>query len=286
MIAREMWKRFEPIHAVSYFTPEAVAAYQEVGLTGYWRGYFAGRAAPLGPIGAAPAIASFFVFAPAMVRRALPDVWNRATPTQTLYARQAGAVAALTRIAKDFDAVDIAAAADLAEAALDSLDPAGHVLGAANLDLPRDPDGEPLARLWQATTTLREHRGDGHVAALLAYGFDGTEATVWRTPDGLRGDIQRFRGWTDDEWEAAETRLIARGWLAEDRTHTVEGSAVYHAVEAATDRAAGLVWERFGHARTERLNGLLTPLATAAYAEIPANNPMNVPAPQEGRPAA
>ena len=49
--ARSMWTLFEPIHAVTYFAPEARAALEEAGLRGFWRGYFAGRAAPLGPAG-------------------------------------------------------------------------------------------------------------------------------------------------------------------------------------------------------------------------------------------
>ena len=44
---RSMWHLFEPIHAVTYFSPQARAAFEEAGLRGFWRGYFAGRAAPL-----------------------------------------------------------------------------------------------------------------------------------------------------------------------------------------------------------------------------------------------
>jgi hypothetical protein len=32
--------------------------------------------------------------------------------------------------------------------------------------------------LWQAATVLREHRGDGHVAALVVEGLDGCQAHV------------------------------------------------------------------------------------------------------------
>ena len=80
-MARSMWTLFEPVHAVTYFMAEARSAYQQAGLRGFWRGYFAGRAAPLGvagpavaaPTGAASAAsaavvaASFFNFAPAFV---------------------------------------------------------------------------------------------------------------------------------------------------------------------------------------------------------------------------
>src|SRR5215471_2268722 len=95
--ARAMWTLFEPIHAVTYFAPEARGAFEEAGLRGFWRGYFAGRAAPLGPAGAAVVTASFFNFAPPMVARALPAVWDLITPQDALAARSAGAVAALRR---------------------------------------------------------------------------------------------------------------------------------------------------------------------------------------------
>ena len=57
--ARAMWTMFEPVHDVTYFAPEALRAFTEAGLRGYWRGYFAGRAAPLG--GAAAAVVTAFV---------------------------------------------------------------------------------------------------------------------------------------------------------------------------------------------------------------------------------
>ncbi len=78
-IARQMWTRYEPIHAVTYFTPEARAAFEAAGLRGYWRGYFAGRSAPLGAVGPSTVVATYFGFAPAMVARAIPDVWSRAS---------------------------------------------------------------------------------------------------------------------------------------------------------------------------------------------------------------
>src|ERR1700757_353524 len=93
--ARVMWTLFEPIHAVTYFAPEARSAYERAGLRGFWRGYFAGRAAPLGPAGAAVVTASFFNFAPAFVARAIPGVWALITPEDALRTRLAGVDAAL-----------------------------------------------------------------------------------------------------------------------------------------------------------------------------------------------
>ena len=46
--ARHLWTLFEPLHAVTYFTAEAGAAFESTDYRGFWRGYFAGRSAPLG----------------------------------------------------------------------------------------------------------------------------------------------------------------------------------------------------------------------------------------------
>ena len=77
--ARSMWTLFEPVHAVTYFAPQARSAFEQAGLRGFWRGYFAGRAAPLGCTNAAVVTASFFNFAPAFVARAVPAVWDLIT---------------------------------------------------------------------------------------------------------------------------------------------------------------------------------------------------------------
>ena len=47
---RELWRLLEPIHAVVYFSPEPLAALREAGYRGFWMGYFANRAAPLGSV--------------------------------------------------------------------------------------------------------------------------------------------------------------------------------------------------------------------------------------------
>ena len=80
--ARRMWTLFEPVHAVTYFAPEALEAYKAAGLRGFWRGYFAGRAAPLGAAGPEVVTASFYNFAPAFVARAIPSVWDLITPQE------------------------------------------------------------------------------------------------------------------------------------------------------------------------------------------------------------
>jgi hypothetical protein len=273
--ARAMWTLFEPIHAITYFTPEALASFQAVGLKGFWRGYFAGRAAPLGPVGAAPVVASFFNFAPAMVTRAVPDVWQRATPDEALRARVDGATAVLARLVGDQPADAVAEAAELLETAAGHLEPGGRVLGAANAALATLD--EPRARLWQAATTLREHRGDGHVAAVVAAGLSGCEVLVWRAAyDSSRELLQPARGWTDEEWEAATRRLTERGWIDGDGRPTHTGIAAHAEIEAATDRAAVGPWEAVD---VDRLRVLLAPIAAACRAVLPPVNPIGLPKP-------
>lgn len=269
--SRALWHLYEPLHAVTYFTPEARAAYEEAGLRGYWRGYFAGRSAPLGPVGAEPVIAAFYGFAPAMVRRALPDVWTRATPEATLAARAAGARAALDRLLSP--GPEIAQAAELIQEAATAADILGRPLAAAYAALPW-PD-EPLDVLWHATTLLREQRGDGHVAALLVEGLDGPESLALRAAiDIERAVLQPARGWTDEEWSAAAARLAERGWLDGQGRPTEAALAARVRIEAVTDRLASAPWQALGAERTARLAALLEPFTRAAAAALPHPNPI------------
>jgi hypothetical protein len=271
-----MWTLFEPVHAVTYFAPEARQSFEAAGLRGFWRGYFAGRAAPLGPVAAAPVVATFFNFAPDMVARAVPDVWQRATPDDVLRTRVEGATAALARLIAGQPAGAVAEAAELLATAAADIEYSGRVLAAANAVLPAP--AEPLGQLWQAATTLREHRGDGHVAALVAAGVSGCEVLVWRAAYDLSRDVlQPSRGWTDEEWAAATASLTGRGWLDAGRV-TEAGVAAYREIEASTDRAAAGPWHRVD---VDRLRTLLMPIAVACRTAMPPINPIGLPAPGE-----
>ncbi|MGA5819332.1 SCO6745 family protein [Kitasatospora sp. NPDC094028] len=273
--ARALWRLFEPVHAVAFLQPESRAAFEGVGLDGAWRGYFAGRAAPLGPVDAPPVIAAFFSFAPARVEQALPEVWTHAGPERALAARTEGAAAALARLLQPVDREQVESATDALEAAVARLDCTGRVLAAANAALPR-PTGL-YGRLWQAATALREHRGDGHVAALVAAGLDGCEAPVLHCAlDASREVLQPLRGWTDDEWAAAAGRLVERGWLTAAGTVTELGLIRHQALEAATDLAAGRVWEGRPDGELDRLAAALTPIAALCREQMPIN-PLAMP---------
>jgi hypothetical protein len=296
--ARRMWTLFEPVHVISYFTADSRDAFEQAGLRGFWRGYFAGRAAPIGMTGAAPVVAAFFSFAPRMVAKAVPGVWDLISPADAIAVRQAGAVAALRRLLALPEGVavpaPIAAAADRLTEMATGLAWAGRTLGAANAALP--VPSETLARLWHAATVLREHRGDGHVAALVAANLDGPEALALRAgvdlaangahshvPAGWgRAQMQPARGWTDEEWDAAVTRLGGRGLLHPDGTATQAGTELHRNIERATDVTAARPWASLSGNEAGELADLLLPITRACATVLPVPNPVGVPAPAAG----
>ncbi len=270
--ARELWTLYEPIHALTYFAPEAASAFERAGLRGFWRGYFAGRSAPLGAVSAAPVIALFAGFAPRMVERALPALWQLASPQQVLAARRRGGAAALRRCLHD---AGIGLDPDLADELVmlvSRLTLAGRALAAANADLPGGDD--PYEQLWQSVTTLREWRGDAHVAALVGHGLAGIDALVLRSLLDLpRETLQPVRGWTDHEWDEATHRLTDAGLAAGGIT--ADGRALIAAVEQMTDDASLPGPPDLVH----RIGAGLAPIARACATALPFPNPIGVPAP-------
>jgi hypothetical protein len=278
--ARRLWALAEPFHALTYFAQECRDAAERAGLHGFWNGYFAMRAAPLGPVGPEVVTAVFYNFAPGFVARRVPGVWADVSPAAALDARLAGVDAAVRRVlGEDWPAsAEAAEAADLAATAAAAVDLPGRPLAAANRGV-AVPDA-PHLRLWQSLTTLREHRGDGHSVALAQREVDGVMAHVLAAAAG-RSDrewLMRARGWDDAAWDDAVARLAERRWLAEGEL-TAEGLARVAAIEADTDRLALRPWRALGDAPCDRLAELLTPVrrAVVAAGDWPAGNPIGVP---------
>jgi hypothetical protein len=280
MDARAMWERFEPVHQLIYFAPEVRAAADGLGMRGYWMGYFALRAAPLGPVPGSVVTSCFYVFHPDRVARALPDAWAFAAPDDVLAARERAVDAAMTSLYGPdvLGSAELAEAADLAWEAARAADTAGRVLGAANQALPRP--AQPHVRLWQAVTTLREHRGDGHVAVLVGRRIGPVGAMVLKCAAGESDEeFQRqTRKWEIESWRSAQTELTERGWLDEDGRLTKAGAAVHEEVEADTDAAAAAPWTALGADATARLAHLLEPLARTVLGSgiLPGANPVGL----------
>jgi len=279
-LARRLWQSVEPLHAVVYFHPEPADALKRLGTRGWWMGYFAGRFAPLGPIGPAPATAMAFGFAPSMVARALPEAWQRVTPDAVVDARVRACAAAL-RSALPGAGEAICELADMLTEAAAACRYEGRPLAAGWLTV--DGSEDPFARLWLQATVLREHRGDGHVIAGVSVGLQGLEAALTHVATGAvsRELIQRNRGWTDEEWENGTRRLQAKGLLDRDGRLTKVGGAMRRQLEEATDRLAASPVERLGQVGVERVIELATPLSRHLIDAgiVPVPNPIGVPRP-------
>lgn len=267
-LVRRAWRTAEPIHGMIYFAPEAHERYAALGLRGR-TGYFASRAAPFGPVGPDPVIATFFNFNPALVRAALPAAWGIAAPHDILRARLDAADAALRRACGPdlLASPDVAEAAGLARRAAEAATehPQGRPLFAATSALPW-PD-EPHLVLWHAQTLLREYRGDGHVAALLLTGCSGIEALVLHAATGkVPAEIlRRTRGWSVTEWQTATDRLRSRGLLetGDEPQLTETGREQRRWVEDKTDLLALPAYEVLGTTGCARLAELAAPISRA-----------------------
>jgi hypothetical protein len=278
---RRLWTVAEPFHALTYFAPEAHQAFEVAGLRGFWRGYFAGRAAPLGVTAAPVVTAAFFGFHPAFVGRAVPAIWEMVTPAAAIDARLAGITAAVgAHLDGDVGGTAVDASIAALRAAIDTAPVGGRPLFAANTALDW-PEPRALA-LWHAVTLLREHRGDGHVAALVDAGIDPCEAHVLRVADeGVPlGSIRPYRGWSDQDWDDAAGRLRERGWLDDGGATTSAGRDARAAVEDRTDRASAELVDRI--VDVQRVIAALRPLAhrIAASGVVPYPNPVGAPRPQ------
>jgi hypothetical protein len=247
----------DPLHSLAYFVPETEQKLTEAGLRPGRMCYFAGRSAAMGAVGAAVVAATFYNFNPSLVQRHIPRAWTLASPADVLAARLAAADLALRRLLGEevIDSAELAEAAALARDASQACTPEGRPLFAAHAEL--DWPAEPHLQLWHAVTLLREHRGDGHLAALLRHDLSGIDAIVSHTATGrgfLEPAAKALRGWSEEEWAASVGRLQERAVLDEAGTGlTEQGQALRARVEAETDAMAAAPWRRLGKTKALRL---------------------------------
>jgi hypothetical protein len=245
----------EPLHSHMYFAPEHDAGFSALGLRPGRMSYFAGRAAPMGAVGAGVVTATFYNFSPSLVAHMIPRAWTLASPEQVVAARWEIARESLTRLLgpEAIESAEFAELAGLLREACDALTPEGRPLYAGHADL--GWPGEPLLDLWHAATLLREHRGDGHIAALLHADLNGLEALITHTATGRGFTLpaaMATRGWSEDEWAAESAALVERGLLDDDGL-TAEGKDLRARIEAETDVLSADPWLLLGAERTARV---------------------------------
>jgi hypothetical protein len=242
------------LHSLIYFAPEAETRFCDLGLEAGRMCYFAGRSAPMGAVGPGVVTATFYNFSPALVAQSIPRAWDLASPAAVIDARFAAVDAVLPRLlGPDLIAsADMATMVGLVREAASACSVEGRPLYAGHADL--DWPSGPHLELWHGLSLLREYRGDGHIAALVAAGLSGIEALVTHTATGqgfLPGFARSSRGWSQDDWDGAVGRLTARGLLDSDGALTADGLEVRGQAERETDRMAAPPWQRIGDERAE-----------------------------------
>ncbi|MEY2399461.1 MAG: hypothetical protein QOJ00_2635 [Actinomycetota bacterium] len=277
-LARSIWRRLEPYHAITYFAAESRTALDAVGMKGFWMGYFASRSAAMGPVSPKMIVATFYNFHASLVKRAVPDCWKITTPAAVLHARVDGMVDALSAM-KTLDVEQLKTLAPLAKTLAEAAttDLGGRPLFAAHAGL-QWPDGGAPITAWWAATLIREHRGDGHIAALVDAGIGPCEALVMQSTYTAipRETLQRTRNWPDVEWDAALDALASRGLVAGDGAPTDKGRAYLQAIEARTDELATRPLAIMGEEAARALAEAALPVAHAVMASgvVPSITPM------------
>ncbi|WP_374727542.1 SCO6745 family protein [Haloactinomyces albus] len=255
-IARRCKNALEAPHAMIYFAPEAEQEFGSLGLKGGRIAYFAGRAAPMGAVGAGVVAATFYNFSPRAAAKEIPRAWSIAAPEEIVAARFRAADTALRRMLGDevLTSEAVTESVQLAAEACRACEPAGKPLFAAHADL-EWPEA-PHLRLWHALSLLREFRGDAHIAALQAAGITGLQALVLHTATGegfTEAAAKMTRGWSDEEWSDAHEELRAEGLLDTEGTLTTAGKELREEVEATTDAQSMAPWTHLGATKVERL---------------------------------
>jgi hypothetical protein len=244
--SRTLAALLEPCIGQVYFSPECHAEYERLGFSGSpatlggvampdGTAYFTSRGSLLGQVEPDVIAAAFGVFDPLVVVPSVRYGWEL-TDAQTIFAaRRRGAVAQLRRVLGD-DPDGMKDVVRVFERIVEPLRPEGRPLFAGARAQWDDP-AELMTRFFHLGDMLREYRGDSHVTAWVSAGIDATEiGLITECYIGLpMRTYVRTRGWSDDALDAAEQRLIARGWT-ENGALTEAGQQAREELERSTDR--------------------------------------------------
>ncbi|GAA4207723.1 hypothetical protein GCM10022220_23530 [Actinocatenispora rupis] len=268
-IARRMFELLEPICLVTFFADESNAELAALGHRTYWDGYFASRAAPLGRVPAEVVHAAFYSFAEGEAARHIPSAWETIPPEASLAARERGSAASVRRILGPelAGSPGLVRAADLTTKAATSAPMTGRVMyaGMRSVAVPSDP----VARLWHSATMLREHRTDGHIAALLGARIGGTEAHVLSAlemgihPPESFGRIHHLQ---KERLAAVMAGLRERGLVDADGHFTDAGRETKQRIEDLTDDLAAAPYEALSPAELDELIAELEPITAVLVA--------------------
>ncbi|MEO3760639.1 hypothetical protein ABGB19_20430 [Mycobacterium sp. B14F4] len=245
--AGRLTRSIDSLHSLSYFVPDAAERFGALGMHGLTP-YFAVRSAPMGAVTAEVVAATFYNFNPDLVSRSIPHAWTLASPHEVTALRYEIVEEVVPRIlgAELARSPELARATEVLRRAAESIPNGdGRPLYAGHAGLPW-PETTP-GRLWHAVTLLREYRGDGHTAALIANDLNGLQALISHTIAGI-GFSEQFaralRGWSDEQWADGLESLRSRGLIGADGTLTESGAQVRSRVEDLTDDLGYAPWSK------------------------------------------
>jgi hypothetical protein len=213
--------------------------------------------------------AAFYSFADGEAARHIPSAWETIPPEASIAARERGSTASLRRILGDelADFPSLARAADLTAKAATSAPTEGRVMYAGMRALPMPSD--PVARLWHSATMLREHRCDGHVAALVSARIGGTEAHVLSALElGIHPpeSFGRIHHLPKERLAEVMDGLRERGLVDADGWFTDAGRETKQRVEALTDELAAPPYDALSPAELNDLIAELEPITARLVA--------------------
>ena len=270
---RAVSARINSFHSSIYFSQTVGAEYAKYGLEPGVEGNMAARSAPLGRVNPGVVSAAYYNYSPNFVADMLPRLWETVTPEQMVQARFDAVSAFMAELFGDRD--DIALLTEAATQMTETLAPvlatmdfAGRTLAAATADVIGGHQATTaFEKMWDVATVAREFRGDGHVASLVTAGVPGIDALMLdvATGAGFRPRAaQKTRGYTDEEWQTAQTRLAEAGLITVDKddrgfdlpTITEAGRDLKEQVEVLTDGTVAAAWSVLDD---ETIESLLSP---------------------------
>ena len=270
---RTVSARLNSFHSAMYFSETVGREYAKHGLEPGVEGNLAARSAPLGRVNAGVVSAAYYNYSHSFVASLIPKLWETVSPEDMVQVRFDAVSAFMAEIFGDREDIALLteAATELATAmqpVLTAMDFSGRPLALATADaLAGHQPTTAFEQLWDVATIAREYRGDGHVASLVTVGVPGIDALTLDVATGASfrpRAAQKTRGYTDEEWKSAQTRLGEAGLItvgADERGFdlpaiTDAGRGLKEQVEQLTDGTVAAAWSTLSD---EEIEALLSP---------------------------
>jgi hypothetical protein len=253
--ARRLRDAIEPLAMHVVWSKPVNERLAEHGLN-FLTAYVWGRAAPMGePV--APLVASAFAaFEPGLITDLYEEGRGKLGRDELLRVQEEATVESLRGILGGAEGA-VAEVVTALRRGVEAADGTGRPLfsGVRSLGLPADPFGQ----LWRLCQAAREYRGDGHIAAYVAAGFDPVQMNIltelWT--GWPLGTYSATRAWPQEHTDRALAALRSDGYLDGDRL-TAAGHRVRQEIEERTDRLSQPLVDGLGadfERTVDQLNG-------------------------------